>query len=97
MAEELLKVLHLKLLGKSIGVERITLKRNLLRLQLVSDLNSNYYRSATFATILSNASTWNRNLTFSEEGGKRFITVREVKSITQAYDILTQISEKTLS
>lgn len=96
-AEELLKILHLKLLGKSIGVERISLKRSLLRLQLVSDLNSAYYRSATFATILSNASTWSRNLTFNEEGGKRFITVREVKSITQAYDILTQISEKTLS
>ncbi|MDO4770739.1 transcription-repair coupling factor [Porphyromonas sp.] len=96
-AEELLKVLHLRLLGKSIGIERISLKRNLLRLQLVSDLNSAYYRSATFATILSNASTWNRTLTFSEENGKRFITVKEVKSITQAYDILTQISEKTLS
>lgn len=96
-AEELLKVLQLKLLGKSIGIERISLKRNLLRLQLVSDLNSTYYRSATFATILSNASTWSSTLTFSEENGRRFITVREVKSITQAYDILTQISEKTLS
>lgn len=96
-AEELLKVLQIKLLAKTVGIEKITLKRHLLRLQLVSDLNSPYYRSAVFATILSNASMWNQSLTFSEENGKRFISVKSINNISEAYDLLSKLSERTLS
>lgn len=93
-AEELLKVLALRLLGKDVGVERITLRGEVLRLQLVADPNSAYYRTPLFATILTNASMWGRDLTFSEEGGKRLITLKGVKSVTEAYDFLLNLSRQ---
>lgn len=95
-AEELLKVVDLRLLGKRCGVEKILLKRSLLKLYLVSDNNSGYYRSNVFATILANATTWGRELSFKEEDGKRSISVRGVDSIAQAFDVLHRLSNLSL-
>lgn len=90
-AEELLKVVQLRLLGKRAGVERILHRQGLLKLFLVSDTQSPYYRSRTFATILSNAARMSKNLQFKEEGDKRSLVIKNIHNISQAYDVLVQL------
>ncbi|MDN4752946.1 transcription-repair coupling factor [Porphyromonadaceae bacterium W3.11] len=91
-AEELLKVVQLRLLGKRAGIERILHRQGLLKLFFVSDSNSPYYRSKTFATILSNAARMTKDLQFKEEdGGRRSIVVKNVSTISHAYDILVRL------
>lgn len=90
-AEELLKVVELRILGKHSGVERVVQKQGLLKLYLVSDLNSGYYRSAIFSRILANATTWGRELRFKEEQGRRSISVQGINSVTQAYQLLEKL------
>lgn len=90
-AEELLKVVQLRLLGKRAGVERILHRQGLLKLFLVSDAQSPYYRSRTFATILSNAARMSKNLQFKEEGERRSIVIKNIPSIARAYDALLQL------
>lgn len=90
-AEELLKVVQLRLLAKRAGVERILHKQGLLKLFLVSDPNSTYYRSRIFATILSNAARQSKDIQFREEGERRSIVVKNVSTIAHAYDILLKL------
>lgn len=91
-ANELLKVVELRLLGKRSGIERISHKQGLLKLHLVADNSSAYYRSTVFSTILSNATRWNKDLSFKEEKGRRSISVKGVTTIGKAYDILTKLT-----
>lgn len=90
-AEELLKVVQLRLLGKQAGVERIMHKGGLLKLFLVANPDSSYYRSKTFATILANATRWGRDLQFKEEQGRRSITIKSVPTIAKAYESLQRL------
>ena len=92
-AEELLKVISLRILGKKAGVEKIFLRNNTLRLQLVADTSSAYYGSRVFSNILSNSTTLKRRVAFRETEGTRRITVEDVKSVSEAYDILSDLSE----
>lgn len=91
-ANELLKVVELRILGKKCGVERIVHKQGLLKLYLVSDTGSAYYRSAVFSRILSNATRWGRELSFREERGRRSISVKGIQTLSQAYEILQRLT-----
>lgn len=93
-AEELLKVVELRILGKHSGIERVVQKQGLLKLYFVSDLNSGYYRSATFGRILANATSWGRELRFKEEKGRRSISVKGINSVSQAYQLLEMLVQE---
>lgn len=94
-AEELLKVVELRLLSKESGIEKVVHKQGLLKLYLVSDINSSYYRSPIFSRILANATQWGSELQFREEKGRRTITVKiGVTTIGKAYDILLRLTSK---
>lgn len=92
-AEELLKVVELRILSQESGVEKVIHKQGLLKLYLVSDHSSSYYRSQVFSQILSNATKWGGKLQFKEENGRRIIAVKSgVNTIEQAYQILLRLT-----
>lgn len=90
-AEELLNVTKLRLLAAEAGVEKILLKQSLLKLYLISDLNSSFYRSKTFPLLIANASTFGKGLQFREENNKRSISIQGVQTLSEAYQILLQL------
>lgn len=92
-AEELLSVVRLKLLGKRMGVERILHRQGLLKLFLISDPDSPYYRSKQFALLLANATELGRQLQFKEEGRRRSLVIKGVRSTTEAFDLLQRLSK----
>ena len=92
--EELLKVMPLKWLAASIGVEKIVLKSGNLFMYLVSDFTSNYYESEAFDRIINYASWHPRNTKIRENDGKRSLWVKEVNSVSHAVSILEEIIKK---
>ena len=94
-AEELLKVVELRMLCKESGIERVTHRQGFLKLYLVSDNNSSYYRSPIFSTILANATAWGKELQFKEENGRRAISIKKgIDTIEKAYHLLTRLTSK---
>ncbi|MCI6279462.1 MAG: transcription-repair coupling factor [Bacteroidales bacterium] len=93
-AVELLNVMRLRLLGKRAGIERILLKRNTLTLQLVSDLNSGYYKSKVFGNLMTGAVAPDivARVSFKEEHSGRSITIKGISSLTDALTLLSRLS-----
>lgn len=91
-ARELIHAVQLRMLGKRAGAERIVLRRGTLILTLVADPQSAYFRSRTFRNILNNAgATLAGKIHFREEKGVRTITVKNVKTIKEAYDLIQRL------
>ena len=92
--EELLKVMPLKWLAASIGVEKIVLKSGNMFLYLISDFDSNYYESEAFDHIINYASWHPRNTKIREQDGRRSLWIKDVNSVSHAVSILEEIIKK---
>ena len=91
--EELLLIAPLRRLGRRAGAERITLKSGRMMLYFVSNTDSPFYRSETFGRIINYATTNFRRCKLDEQKGKRRMTVRDIKSVQQALNIMQQLTE----
>ena len=89
--EELLLIAPLRRLGRRAGAERITLKSSRMVLYFVSNTDSPFYKSETFGHIISYATTNFRRCKLDEQKGKRRMTVRDIKSVRQALDVMQQL------
>ena len=91
--EELLLIAPLRRLGRRAGAERITLKSGRMMLYFVSNTDSPFYRSETFGRIINYATTNFRRCKLDEQKGKRRMTVRDIKSVQQALNVMQQLTE----
>lgn len=89
--EELLRIVPLRALGRSLGVERLTLKNKRMTLYFVSNPDSAFYRSDTFDRILSFATTSFRRCRLDESNHRRRMTVSDVPSVESALLTLQRI------
>lgn len=90
-AEELMRIVPLRRIAKSLGIERIVLKSGKMMLYLVSNVHSPYYQSDVFGRILSYLSANGRYAQLQEQNGKRRISFQKVDSVKKALEILQQI------
>ncbi len=89
--EELMHVVLLRRLGRSLGCEKIMLKRGLLNMQFVSSPDSAYYRSLTFGKVLDFIARNARRCDLKEVNGRRLMRVNDVKTIKEAVELLRQM------
>ena len=92
-ADELMCVVGLRRLGKSLGCEKIMLKQGTMQLQFVSNVNSPFYRSEMFSRVLAYATTHIQDCTLKEKNNKRYLRIRDIKSVEQAKNLLSFISQ----
>lgn len=92
-ADELMCVVGLRRLGKSLGCEKIMLKQGTMQLQFVSNVNSPFYRSEMFSRVLAYATTHIQDCALKEKNNKRFLRIRDIKSVEQAKNLLSFISQ----
>ena len=92
-ADELMCVVGLRRLGKSLGCEKIMLKQGAMQLQFVSNVNSPFYRSEMFSRVLAYATTHIQDCALKEKNNKRFLRIRDIKSVEQAKNLLSFISQ----
>ena len=91
VAEELIRVVPLRVLGKRLGVEKIMLKQQKMFFYFVSNPDSPYYQSETFGCVLQYLTNHVRNCTLRESNGKRSMVVSGISSVDAALTICRAI------
>lgn len=90
-AEELIRVVRLRRLGKYFGAERIVLKMGRMRLFFVSNPDSPFYQSAAFGQLISFATINVRACKLDVQGGHNTCLVFDVRSVAHACEFLERI------
>ena len=90
-AEELMRVVLLRSLGKKLGVERIVLKAGKMNLYFVSNYDSIFYQSETFDKVILYLQNNVKRCNLHEERNKRWMSIQKVKSVEEAMTILNNI------
>ena len=91
VAEELIRVVPLRVAGKQLGVEKIMLKQQKMILFFVSNPDSPYYQSEAFGHIIEYATKNVRRCNLREVNGKRSMVVSNISSVDAALSILNEI------
>ncbi len=93
VAEELMRVVPLRRLGKHLGVESIMLKQGKMILFFVSNPNSPYYQGRAFDAILEYIGHNPRRCNLREVKGRRSLVISDVKTVAAAVDMLKGITQ----
>ena len=89
---ELMQVVPLRRLGRSLGCEKIMLRQGQMRMQFVSNPMSAYYKSKAFDNVLNYIGRNPRRCNLKEAAGKRMMLVTGVPSVEEAVKVLRDIN-----
>ncbi len=89
--ENLIRVVRLRMLGKSLGVEKIVLKNRRMRLNFVSQTDSPFYASPVFDRIIEFCALNPVRCQLKETDGVRSMIIQEVVSVGAAIRMLESI------
>ena len=90
---ELMQVVPLRRLGRSLGCEKIMLRQGQMRMQFVSNPMSAYYKSKAFDSVLNYIGHNPRRCNLKEVAGKRMMIVNNVPSVEEAVKVLREIKQ----
>ncbi len=88
---DLFNTIRLQWLGKAIGFEKISLKKNVLRGYFLSNQQSAYFESPAFMQVLSFVKTNMRRVNMKEVKNTLRISIEGVHSVVDAVDLLSEI------
>ena len=91
VAEELIRVVPLRVCGKQLGIEKILLKQSKMHLYFVTNPDSPYFQSEAFGRILDYVGHNPRRCNFHETAGKRSVIIADVPSVDAALTICRKI------
>ena len=92
VAEELINVVPLRVLGKQLGIEKIMLKQGKMFLYFVSIPDSPYYQSEAFGKVIDYMTKNVRRCNLREANGKRSMVVTDIPSVASALTICREIA-----
>ncbi len=93
--EELMQVVLLRRLGRTLGCERLILKQHQMQMQFVSNEESVFYKSKFFTAILNYVGNHPKYCDFKVIGGSNRLVVKNVPNVTEAVKILKKMLEGT--
>lgn len=93
-SKNLLLVVRLRWLAIKYGIERLVLKNERMTAFLVSNPLSSYYQSENFGKILQFIATHPRQCQLRDQQNRRSVVVSMVRTVNQAYNILSEIDGK---
>ena len=85
--------MRLQWLGRAIGFEKISLKKNVLRGYFIASQQSPYFETAMFRQVLSFVQSNPRRTNLKEVKSTLRISIDNVNSINDAVELLTDIAE----
>lgn len=90
--EELMQVVPLRRLGKSLGCEKITLSNGVMKMQFVSNTQSVFFKSDVFTNILDFVATHPKRCLFREDkNGKRILIIKSITRVSDGVDMLRRL------
>lgn len=90
---ELILVVRLRMLAKSLGIEKVVLKNERMSLFLIANPDSPYYQSDAFEKLLNYIQKYPRNCELKEKNGKRSVSIKNVPNVETGCMILAEILE----
>ena len=90
-AEELIRVVRLRRLGKHFGAERVMLKNGRMRLYFLKDEDSPFFQSEAFGQCISYDTIHVADCRFDEVKGRRSMLIQGVESVKRACEILEEM------
>ena len=91
VTKELLNVVRLRWLAKSLGFEKLILKNQKMLIWFVSNQSSSYYQSSVFEKIIRLVQKNQKLFTMKETKEKLTMSYEPVKSISKAIEIMNKI------
>lgn len=88
---ELLRIVPLRRLAARLGAEKVFLKGGRMALFFVSNPDSLYYQSQAFGKVIAYMMKYTRRCDLREQGGKRSMSVRDVKTVEEAVSVLREM------
>ncbi|MDR0421568.1 MAG: transcription-repair coupling factor [Proteiniphilum sp.] len=88
---ELIRIVRLRRIAGSLGIEKVMLKNGQITLFLVSDRESAYYSSPVFDRLLHFVQMYPRRCRLQERGSKRSVTVAGTDTVETAVALLEDI------
>lgn len=92
--EELMQVVLLRRIGRSLGCEKIVLKNGLMNMQFVSNPQSAFFAGNTFGQVIDYASRNIKRCKFKDNNGRRILSITDVTSVKQAVTLLKSMTGK---
>ena len=89
--ERLFDIVRIRQLGVKLGFEKIIIKNGVMIAFFISNPLSKYYKSDRFSKILENVSIHNQLFEIKQPDNRLRIVVRNVDSISKAYEILKKL------
>ena len=90
-ADELMHVVTLRRLGKTLGCEKIMLKQGVLQMQFVSNVQSPFYKSTMFSKVINYVTSHVKRCNLKEKNSKRYLRISDIRSVEQAVEILNDM------
>jgi transcription-repair coupling factor (superfamily II helicase) len=84
-------------LGKAIGFEKISLKKNVLRGYFISDQQSAYFETEQFSNVLRFVQSHPRQCNLKEVKNTLRLSIEQVRNIEEAIGMLQEVSQPVLS
>ena len=91
---ELIRIVRLRRLAKSLGIEKVVLKNGQMTLFLISDPESPYYSSPAFDQLLDFVQNQPRRCRLQEKGRKRSVAISQVETVETAIALLEEIGRE---
>lgn len=88
---ELLRIPRLRRLARQLGIEKVSLKQEMMYLYFVGESNTAYYMSPMFGRILHYCQLNMARCSLRDRNGRRSITIKDVPTVETAVSILTEI------
>ncbi len=92
-SKELIRIVRLRRLAKSLGMEKIVMKNRQMNLFLISNVDSPYYQSVAFDKLLAFIQKYPRRCELKEKNNKRWITIKQIENVETACAVLQEIKE----
>ena len=92
-AEELLRVVPLRRLGRRCGVERVVLRKRQMTMHFVANADSPFYRTECFSRIFAKITSkaYQKRCTIVSQPGRNFVRFDSVPSVAEAENILRHL------
>ncbi|MCI5981131.1 MAG: transcription-repair coupling factor, partial [Muribaculaceae bacterium] len=97
VGKELIRIVPLRHVARTLGIEKIALKQGQMYLYFVGSENVAYYQSKAFGRILSYLQHNPKRCKIREVNGKRSFRIDEVTTVLQALDILKTMQAMPVS
>lgn len=94
---ELIRIVRLRRIAKSLGIEKVVLKNGQMTLFLISDAESPYYTSPVFDQLLDFVQKQPRRCRLQEKGNKRSVAVSSVETVETAVALLEEIGKDQIT